>query len=116
MNKLNCDCLMVIMQEFYCTNTRDYTNIPSCSEKLVFDSCRPQEGIFVYKLVKLYNKANTKDVNTFMDAICNTIIRNAYHAANFYFGATCVREKETDFTTCSTENLMHFKTTINKRK
>ena len=48
-----------MIQEFYCTNIiREYTNIPSCSGKLVFDSSRLQEGIFVYTLVKLYNKAN----------------------------------------------------------
>ena len=46
--------LLIMIQEFYCTNTPEYTNIPSCSWKLVFDS----EGIFVYTLVKLYNKAN----------------------------------------------------------
>ena len=50
--------LLDMIQEFYCTRTRDYTNIPSCSGKLVFDSSRLQEGIFVYTLVKLYNKAN----------------------------------------------------------
>ena len=48
-----------MIQEFYFTNTREYTNIPSCRGKLVFDSFRLQEGIFVYTLVKLYNKAST---------------------------------------------------------
>ena len=44
------------------TNTREYTNIPSCRGKLVFYSSRLQEGIFfVYTLVKLYNKANLAD-------------------------------------------------------
>ena len=47
-----------MIQAFYCTNSREYTNIPSCSGKLGFDSSRLQEGIFVYKIVKLYNKAN----------------------------------------------------------
>ena len=47
-----------MIQVFYCTNTRDYTNIRSCREKLVFNSSHLQEGIFVYTLVKLYNKAN----------------------------------------------------------
>ena len=50
--------LLVMIQEFYCTNTHEYTNIPSCREKLVFDPYRLQEGIFVFTLVKLYNKAN----------------------------------------------------------
>ena len=50
--------LLVMVQEFYCTNTREYINIPPCSGKLVFDFSRLQEGIFVYSLVKLYNKAN----------------------------------------------------------
>ena len=68
-----------MIQEFYCTNTREYTNIPSCWGELVFDSPRLQEGIFVYTytvlvfdvscivqfyecitLVRLYNKANIK--------------------------------------------------------
>ena len=39
--------LLVMIIEFYCTNTREYTNIPSCREKLVFDSSRLQEGIFI---------------------------------------------------------------------
>ena len=47
-----------MIQELYYTNTREYTNIPSCWGKLVFDSSRLQEGIFVCTLVKLYNKAN----------------------------------------------------------
>ena len=51
-----------MIQEFYCTNTREYTNIPSCRGKLVFDSSRLQEGIFVYTLVKLYNKVNLVDL------------------------------------------------------
>ena len=42
----------------YCKNTGEYTNIPSCRWKLVFDSSRLQEEIFVYTLVKLYNKVN----------------------------------------------------------
>ena len=44
-------------QVFYCTKTRENTNIPSFRGELVFDSSRLQEGIFVYILV-LYNKAN----------------------------------------------------------
>ena len=48
--------LLVMIQAFYCTNTREYTNIPSCCGKLVFDSSRLQEGLFVYTLVRLYNK------------------------------------------------------------
>ena len=47
-----------MIQEFSCTNTCEYTSIPSCSGKLVLDSSRLKEGIFVYTLVKLYNKAN----------------------------------------------------------
>ena len=47
-----------MIQVFYCSNTRGYTNIPSCRGELVFDSPRLQEGIFVYTLVKLYNTAN----------------------------------------------------------
>ena len=50
--------LLVMIQELYCTNTRECTNIPSCSGKLIFYSPCLQEGIFVYTLVKLYNKAN----------------------------------------------------------
>ena len=59
MNKLKGGCFfLVIIQEFYCTNTREYTNIPSCRGKLVFESSCLQEGIFLYTLLKLYNKAN----------------------------------------------------------
>ena len=58
MNELNHDCFIGHDKEFYCTNTREYTNIPSCSGKLAFDPSRPQEEIFAYTLVKLYNKAN----------------------------------------------------------
>ena len=58
MNKLKDDCLLVMIQVFYCTNTGEYTNIPSCSGKLIFDSSHLQEEIYVYTLVKLYNKAN----------------------------------------------------------
>ena len=43
-----------MIQEFYRTNTREYTNIPFCSGQLVFDSFRLQVG---NTLVKLYNKA-----------------------------------------------------------
>ena len=43
----------VHVQEFYCANTREYTNIPS-RLRLV----PPKEGIFVYTLVKSYYKAN----------------------------------------------------------
>ena len=52
--------LLVMIKTFYYTNTREYTNIPSCRWKLVFDSSRLQKGIFVYTctLVKLYNKTN----------------------------------------------------------
>ena len=60
MNKLKCGRFIGMIQEFYCTNTREYTNIPSCRRKLVFDMSRLQERIFVYTLVKLYNKANIK--------------------------------------------------------
>ena len=48
--------LLVMIQVFYCTHTHEYTNIPSCRGKLVFDSSRLLERIFVYTLVKLYNK------------------------------------------------------------
>ena len=58
MNKLKGVCFIGLDTKFYCTNTPEHTNIPSCSGKLVFDSSRPQEGIFVYTLAKLYNKAN----------------------------------------------------------
>ena len=43
--------VLVMIQVFYCTNTREYTNIRSCRGKLVFDSSRLQERIFVYTLV-----------------------------------------------------------------
>ena len=51
-----------MIQVCYCTNTREYTSIPSCRGKLVLDSSRLQEGIFVYTLVKLYNKANLNEI------------------------------------------------------
>ena len=54
--------LLVMIQEFYCTNTCEYTNIPSCRGNLVFDSSGLQEGIFVYTLVKLYNRANLSHI------------------------------------------------------
>ena len=47
-----------MIQVFYCTNTRENTNISSCSGKLVFDSSLLQERIFIYTLVIAYNKAN----------------------------------------------------------
>ena len=47
-----------MIQEFYCTNTCEYTNIPSRRGKLVFDLSRLQEEMFVFTLEKLYNKAN----------------------------------------------------------
>ena len=53
MNKLIVNVLMVMVQEFNCTNTCEYTNIPSCREKLVFDSYRLQERIFVNCTIKL---------------------------------------------------------------
>ena len=56
MNKLKVVVLLVTIKECYCSNTREYTYIPSCWGKLVFDSSRLQEGFFVYTLVKLYNK------------------------------------------------------------
>ena len=40
--------LLVNVQKFYCTNTREYTNSPSCSGKRVFVSPRLQEGICIY--------------------------------------------------------------------
>ena len=58
MNKLNRDCFISHDTRILLYNTREYTNIPSCSGKLDFDSSRLQEGTFVYTLVKLYNKAN----------------------------------------------------------
>ena len=61
--------LLVMIQEFYCTNTREYTNIPSCSGKLVFNSSLLKEGIFVYMLVNLYNKAQ-KGEWTFVRQLC----------------------------------------------
>ena len=60
--------LLVMIQAFYCTNNREYTNIPSCRGKLVFDTSRLQEGIFVYTLVKLYNKANITNMY-----VCNCL-------------------------------------------
>ena len=51
MNKLKGIALLVMIQVFYCTNTCEYTNIRSCRGKLVFDSSRLQERIFVYTLV-----------------------------------------------------------------
>ena len=45
--------LLVMIQAFYCTNARAYTNIRSCGGggELVFDSFRLQERIIVYTLV-----------------------------------------------------------------
>ena len=59
MNKLKSGCLIGHDKVFYCTNTREHTNIPSWRGKLVFDSSRLQEGIFLYTLVKLYNNIFT---------------------------------------------------------
>ena len=71
MSKFNKSYVIV----FYCVNTREYTNIPSCSGKLIFNSSRLQEGGFVNTLVKLYNKANLliHDVrhHTYFSAIKN---------------------------------------------
>ena len=39
--------LLVMIQVLYCTNTREYTNIPSCRGKLVYNLYRLQEGIFI---------------------------------------------------------------------
>ena len=50
--------LLVMIQVFYCTSTREYT----CRGKLVFDSSRLQEGIFIYALIKLYTKANLDEL------------------------------------------------------
>ena len=61
--------LLVMIQEFYCTNTREYTTIPSCRGKLVFDSSRLQEGIFVYTLVKWHNKANILN-----ECVCKNVL------------------------------------------
>ena len=58
MDKLNRDCFIGHDTRILLYNTREYTNIPSCSGKLIFDSSSLQEGIFVYTPVKLYNKAN----------------------------------------------------------
>ena len=52
-----------MIQEFYCTNTHEYTNFPSCRGKLIIDWSRLQEGIIVYTLLKLYKKANLKHQN-----------------------------------------------------
>ena len=43
--------LLVMIQVFYCTDTRSSTNVRSCSGELVFDSSHLQERIFVYTLV-----------------------------------------------------------------
>ena len=53
MNKLKVIVLLVIIhvQVFYCTNTREYTNIRSCRGKLVLNLSSLQERIFVYTLV-----------------------------------------------------------------
>ena len=40
-----------MIKEFYCTNTREYTNIPT----------RPA---YVYTLVKLYNKASMFEIES----------------------------------------------------
>ena len=59
MNKLKkVVVLLDMIRVFYCTNTSKYINISSCRGKLVFDLAHLQEGILVYTLVKLYNKAN----------------------------------------------------------
>ena len=60
MNKLNRYCFINHDTRILLYNTREYTNIPSCCRKLVFDSSCLQEEIFVYTFVKLYNKANLK--------------------------------------------------------
>ena len=43
--------LLVMIQVFYYTNTREYTNIRSCRGKFVFDSSRLEEQMFVHALV-----------------------------------------------------------------
>ena len=63
-----------MIQDFYCINTREYTNIPSCSGKLAFDSSRLQEGIFVYTVVKLYNKANLELHYKFIDLVWYSLV------------------------------------------
>ena len=65
MNTLKVIVLLVMIQVLYCTNTRVYANIPSCRGKLVFDSSRLQEAIFVYTLVKLYTKATVNPSSCF---------------------------------------------------
>ena len=70
MNKLKGDCFIGhVIQEFYCTNTREYTNISSYRGKLVSDSPRLQEGLFVFTLVNLYNKATVVPTKNDADVI-----------------------------------------------
>ena len=76
--------LLLVIQKFYCINTREYTNIPSCRGKLVFGSLRLQEGIIVYTLVKLYNKVNLyflkyKLISILYIYYTNVSIRDGFH-------------------------------------
>ena len=67
--------LLVMIQELYCTNACEYTNIPSCRGELVFDLSRLQVGIFVYTLVKLYNKANlVNNISKYMQQTTRDVI------------------------------------------
>ena len=84
----------VMIQEFYCRNTRAYTNIPSCSWKLVFDSSRLQEGIFVYTLVKLYNKAN-------IFALCSVFCSSNLFTLKYQKNSSLDRSKILFFVFCS---------------
>ena len=79
MNKLKGGCFFshdtsILLYEI----AREYTNIPSCSGKLIFDSSLLQEGIFVYTLVKMYNKANLYIYSVLISHIRNHICQLRY--------------------------------------
>ena len=83
--------LLVIIQVFYCTNTLEYTNIPSCRGEFFFDSSRLQEEIFVYTCVKMYNKANL--TRHYIDILTLYVLMDSsygLHAINMESSIVCV--------------------------
>ena len=63
-------------QEIYSTNTREYTNIRSCSGKLVFDSSRLQERIFVYTLENCTRNLTKMKLNNQISMILSGVVEN----------------------------------------
>ena len=104
-----------MIQEFYCANTREYTNIPSCSGKPVFDSSRQQEGIFVYTLVKLYNKASLllphcpKYSNS---EIFNKVMLSSVQDLGLSSHTNCFRDGSTHKLFFKVQNLMNWRWTL----